>query len=276
MPLERVRIENYTGSVVFLKGLNVGGAMPENDPNGANGAQIQNRGTVAAPLLGTDADSILLGEVKAEVEKILTGVANSLQLRNTLFDMPIFDERRALRLYTEAVRMQVKLHAAPNYAAVQELRIEAVELASRSRAFFSSRALKVAVLFIGIGILGLSLIWNSDIIEMIRTALSSNQSMIYGAIGLSGFILYWIGRASQFSETMPGNIGLVLNFVVGAIAAVVVPPVIALLFFSPDGTPMEVKPSRELLSFLCGYSLKVILELLSKVIEKVNGIVKAL
>lgn len=217
-----------------------------------------------------------LNDVKVEVERILTGITSGLQARNTMFDVPIIDERRVLALYSQAVRMQVKLHAATDYAAVQELRISAVSLESRFKSFTDSRITKLVVLFIAIGVFVTPVVWHTDIMEALTRWFGSSKSMKFITIGVSGFILYWIGRASQFSDTLTGKTGVLINLLIGIVAAVVVPPVIVVLFFEADETLREFKLSPELLSFLCGYSLKVILDLLAKVIEKVNAAVRAL
>ncbi|WP_448187454.1 hypothetical protein [Azospirillum sp. sgz301742] len=221
-------------------------------------------------------ESSPLDDVKAEVERILTGVTNDLQTRDTTFDMPIVDERRSLALYTEAVRMQVKLHATTDYVAVQELRIAAVGLESRYKVFSGARITKLMCALLALLLLASTVVWHTQIIDTIKWWFGDNKPLKFITIGLSGFMLYWIGRASRYSETLTGKSGVVLDMIVGVIAAVVVPPVIVILFFDTDGTLREFKPSPELLSFLCGYSLKVILDFLAKVIEKVNAAVRAL
>lgn len=222
------------------------------------------------------AEPSTLKDVKIEVERILTGITSGIQARDTTFDMPLFDERRALTLYSEAVRMQVKLHAATGYAAVQELKILAVGLESRYKSFSNARVTKLIFILLVFGFFASTVIWHTEIIDAIKWWFGDNKPLKYVTIGLSGFMLYWIGRASRFSESLTGKSGVVLDMLVGVIAAVVVPPVIVILFFEPDGSMRDFKPSPELLSFLCGYSLKVIMDLLAKVIEKVNAAIRAL
>ena len=66
------------------------------------------------------------------------------------------------------------------------------------------------------------------------------------------------------------------NFILRLSLAIVVPLVLVILFFDSEGAIKNIEMSPEILSFACGYSSKLVIDILNKIVEKAADIIKAI
>lgn len=97
--------------------------------------------------------------------------------------------------------------------------------------------------------------------------------------GVSGAFLYLATSVlSNISKSKEGNdaISKVADFSIRILLAILVPILLVSLFFTSDGKLSEVKISPELLAFSCGYSAKLVVETLNKVVEKISKMLEVI
>ena len=97
--------------------------------------------------------------------------------------------------------------------------------------------------------------------------------------GVAGAFLY---LATTLLSTIAASgdqqdaISRVADFTIRILLAIVVPILLVSLFFTSDGKLAEVTISPELLAFACGYSAKLVVEILSKIVEKGSKMLEAI
>jgi hypothetical protein len=97
-------------------------------------------------------------------------------------------------------------------------------------------------------------------------------------LGVAGAFVYLAtnGLIRTEKEDSKTQFSVVLNLTTRFILAVIVPIILVVLFFNEDGTAKELTLSPELLSFACGYSAKLVVELFNKIVEKGSKMIGAI
>ena len=99
------------------------------------------------------------------------------------------------------------------------------------------------------------------------------------SMGIAGALVYLATLVLDWAKvnSLPtGQIAGVISISTRTALAVIVPIVLVSLFFSEDGKVRKLEVTPELLSFACGYSAKLVIDLCSKVVEKVSTTIRAL
>lgn len=97
-------------------------------------------------------------------------------------------------------------------------------------------------------------------------------------LGIAGAFVYLATSLLSRIQGQEGDTQFkhVVEFTIRLSLAIIVPIILVVLFFKPDGTVGEVTITPELTSFACGYSAKLVLDIFNKLVEKVSLMVKAI
>ncbi|MCR8655832.1 DUF2304 family protein [Paenibacillus endoradicis] len=99
------------------------------------------------------------------------------------------------------------------------------------------------------------------------------------SFGIAGALLYMATKLLTHIESNQLNnkqLASVLDVSIRLMLAIVVPIVLVVIFFKPDGTLGDFSVSPELLSFVCGYSAKIVIDIFNKLVEKVSKMIEAI
>lgn len=98
------------------------------------------------------------------------------------------------------------------------------------------------------------------------------------SLGIAGAFIYLGTSLLANIPNRDGNKQLksVIDFIVRLLLAVVVPVVTVVLFFEPGGGIGAFSITPELLSFSCGYSAKLVVDIFNKIIDKASKIIEAI
>jgi hypothetical protein len=153
-----------------------------------------------------------------------------------------------------------------------------LERTTRRRVLFLNIIPAVLLLYV-VFVLAFVVLTSFDIEAFLKNNFSVETPIKYISLGISGALLYLI--TSYISARESSNLGgdkfsSLLDVTLRFVLAIFVPVILVILIFNPDGTHKEIFISPELLSFACGYSAKLVIDLLSKLVEKAQNMVKAL
>ncbi len=96
--------------------------------------------------------------------------------------------------------------------------------------------------------------------------------------GLSGAFLYLATEmlSSISAYDNKDAVAKIADFTIRILLAIVVPILLVALFFTSDGEIADVKISPEIIAFACGYSAKLVVEVLNKIVEKASKMLNVL
>lgn len=96
-------------------------------------------------------------------------------------------------------------------------------------------------------------------------------------LGVAGAVLYLATSVLTAMESSKDSQGVgAMKFGLRLLLAIVVPIVIVSLFFDSEGSVRELQLSPELLSFACGYSATLVIDLFNKIVEKGSKMIDAI
>lgn len=137
-----------------------------------------------------------------------------------------------------------------------------------------------SILFIYFGVAALILIiYLIDLQKIVTKTLGVETPEKLITFGLAGAFLYLAtSRLSKLevATRAESQIASVAIFTIRLFYATIVPVVLVALFFNKEGEVSNMKISPELLSFGCGYSSKLVVDIFNKVVDKVSKMVEAL
>lgn len=109
-----------------------------------------------------------------------------------------------------------------------------------------------------------------DITGFLKEVLQIDAPERLITFGIAGAFLYLAtSLLTTFSSSESGDaISKIADFAVRVLLAIVVPVILVSLFFSSDGKLANVTLSPEMLAFSCGYSAKLVVQILNKIVEK--------
>ena len=128
-----------------------------------------------------------------------------------------------------------------------------------------------AVMLIYLGFFaGFYLLRFVDITGFIKDVLQVDAPERLITFGIAGAFLYLATTLlSTFSTSEGGDaVSRIADFTVRVLLAIVVPIILVSLFFTSDGKLADVTFSPELLAFSCGFSAKLVVDILNKIVEK--------
>lgn len=99
--------------------------------------------------------------------------------------------------------------------------------------------------------------------------------MTLGVVGAFMYLATSVLRRQRESEPDPQLAGII-EFAARLAMAVVVPIVLVTIFFHADGSLKQIGVTPELLSFICGYSAKLVVDLFNKIVEKGSQMIQAI
>lgn len=152
-----------------------------------------------------------------------------------------------------------------------------LERATKRRAVILGAFPSIVVLYVAIAVAWLIL--NSvDIPNFIENTLGVKAPGKLITLGIAGAFVYLATTGLSRTEGHSVNLGFssVLHHTIRFALAVVVPIILVVLFFNETGTLKEITVSPELLSFGCGYSAKLVVELFNKIVEKGSKMISVL
>jgi hypothetical protein len=188
---------------------------------------------------------------------------------------------RTSELSKECFELQKKIIAEDELpATVIDLQGEVVDLDFRIRRFVAMRNLFPTVLltYAGFGTL-FFIITLVDIPGFIEKTLGVQTPGRLVTLGLAGAFLYL--ATSTLSRVKASNhpdsqLSGIIAFSIRLLLAVVVPIVLVVLFFDNQGAPRKLSLTPELLSFICGYSSKLVIDIFNKLVEKASKMIDAI
>lgn len=153
----------------------------------------------------------------------------------------------------------------------------ALERITKKRTVVLGALPSLVMLYIAIVVVFL-IVTSVDLSKFVESTLGVKAPEKLITLGIAGAFVYLatsgLSRIEAFSEKL--EFPSVFEHTIRFSLAIVVPIILVVLFFNENGTLKEVTVSPELLSFGCGYSAKLVVDLFNKIVEKGSKLVSAL
>lgn len=152
-----------------------------------------------------------------------------------------------------------------------------LERTTKRRAVILGALPSVVTLYVAIAAV-LLIVTSVDIPKFIESTLGVKAPGKLITLGIAGAFVYLAttGLSRTEAHSDKPSFSSVLHHTIRFSLAIVVPIILVVLFFNESGNLKEVTVSPELLSFGCGYSAKLVVELFNKIVEKGSKVVSAL
>lgn len=152
-----------------------------------------------------------------------------------------------------------------------------LERTTKKRAVILGALPSILALYFAITAL-LIIVASVDIPKFIESTLGVKAPGKLITLGIAGAFVFLATTGLSQTEEQSEKLGFssVLHYTIRFSLAIVVPIILVVLFFNEAGKPKGVSLSPELLSFGCGYSAKLVMELFNKIVEKGSKMVSAL
>lgn len=120
-----------------------------------------------------------------------------------------------------------------------------------------------------------TLIFHLNIIGIVSSILGIVTPEKLITFGISGAFIYLATShlAEQYDDPKAKYL---IDFPIRLFLAVVVPIILVALFFKADGSAANMAVTPELLSFICGYSSKLVVDIFNKLIEKASKMIESI
>lgn len=117
-----------------------------------------------------------------------------------------------------------------------------------------------------------------DFVSIVTKTLGVTAPEKLITLGIAGALVYLATSLLSSIEREDGDTQIkhIVELTIRLSLAIIVPIILVVLFFKPDGTVGEVTITPELTSFACGYSSKLVLDIFNKLVEKASLMVKAI
>lgn len=131
-------------------------------------------------------------------------------------------------------------------------------------------------IYLGFAAFGL-VISHIDFGAIVRNTLGVSAPEKLITLGIAGAFVYLATALLAQTQHQSGDasIAKVIDFTLRLSLAVVVPIILVVLFFKPDGSVGAEKLTPELASFAVGYSAKLVLDVFNKIVEKASKMIEA-
>ncbi|MCK4257483.1 MAG: hypothetical protein KAX49_00800 [Halanaerobiales bacterium] len=232
----------------------------------------------------TEKDFITKNELYDRIESALGKINNTIN--GNYFQLPFIkkDKTKFDELTNECIELQIELYKSSDDALeLLELKKKVVSLENqveqKVRPLASVRFLLSFSLILVFVILPLVMLLNSlNLPLMIQESFDIEELDKTIVLGIAGACVYFatsllskLDDKSLINKRISGTIKFILRLSL----AIVVPFVLIMILFNPDGTVGEVA-TPELLSFACGYSVKLVIDILNKLVEKGSKIIEVI
>lgn len=189
---------------------------------------------------------------------------------------------RVDRYTDQCIDFQKKIQGAPDdHDSLLDLYKEYVvlERTTKRRAMMLSTIPSLFILYFGFaGIFWL--VTSVDIPDFIENTLGVKAPGKLISLGVAGAFLYFATTGLKLTTDTNNEESkqyyAVLNWSIRIFLAVVVPIILVVLFFNEDGSVKNFELTPEILSFICGYSAKIVVELFNKIVEKISKAISAI
>jgi len=216
-----------------------------------------------------------------ELSKKIDELMELLQKRSTTIFFGLVPlkavEKRVNELINDAIDLQSQLLLFNgNLGEFQWLRTRVIEFERRANFIKLQKGfLNTALLTYLGGCVAVYIIIKVDIGGFIVKNLGVDAPEKLVSLGVAGAGLFVATDYLQKSEILTkGN--KIAVFLIRLALAIVVPIVLVVLFFEKNGTVKKLSFSPEVLSFVCGYSSKVVISLFNKIVEKATKMIEAI
>jgi hypothetical protein len=221
---------------------------------------------------------------KEDIDKGITHIIESV--RNApvpIVYLPFFPKarKRVEDLLNNCVDLQKELVTLGNdINGLIELQKKFFELESDYRRQRGIHMLVPTVILVYFGffviIFGIRLIPFSSIVKQ-TLGVEAPEKLI--VLGIAGAFLYLATQLLSKTESLSGTdsqLAGVANFGIRLSLAIIVPIILVVLFFTKNGEVADFHVSPELLSFACGYSARLVVELFNKLVERASKLIQAM
>ena len=185
--------------------------------------------------------------------------------------------RRKLNVYIkEAVDLEKDFIQADEKTDILELKKKFYEL---ENSFFELRIRMVilpGVFFSYLGICSVViLIKLLELPTLIKDTFEVDAPVKLITFGLAGALLYLATRYLSIEEELK-NSKYAIPFFIRIAMAIIVPILLVALFFDENGELSKLEITPELISFACGYSSKLVVDIFDKLVEKGSKIIESI
>lgn len=219
---------------------------------------------------------------KKEINDVLEGLIADLRARSggmsVITPLP---SSRITDLIDECVDAQVKLlDLVDESKEILAFKKEVLALEARINRRRIILVTMPAILVLYLGIWGMfAVISLVDVPKFIKDTLGVEAPTKLITLGIAGALVYLsTSLMSYFSDGSDSirQFAAVAKFTIQLFLAVIVPVILVALFFTQTGEIAELKVSPELISFACGYSAKLVIDIFNKFVEKVSKMIEAI
>lgn len=219
-----------------------------------------------------------------ELDKDITRIiAGARQKPTIIMSIPFLPDigKRYDELLERCVDLQKELlKVRENTDEILELGKKVYEIETVYARLHTRLMLIPSTLFIYFGIAVVFLIiYLIDLQKLVTKTLGVETPEKLITFGLAGAFLYLATSRLSKLEVVTGTgsqIASVAVFTIRLFYATIVPVVLVALFFKKEGEVNIIKISPELLSFGCGYSAKLVVDIFNKIVDKVSKMIEAL
>ncbi len=232
-------------------------------------------------------DFITKKELYERIESALGKVNNTVN--GNYFHLPFIKKDKTKfekfdELTKECIELQIELYkSSDDTLELLDLKKKVVSLENqveqKVRSVASVRFLISFSFILVFVILPLIMLLNAlNILSIIKDSFDIEELDKTIVLGIAGACVYFatsllskLDHESLKNKKISGTIKCILRLSL----AIVVPFVLIMILFNPDGTVGEVA-TPELLSFACGYSVKLVIDILNKLVEKGSKIIEVI
>jgi hypothetical protein len=220
-------------------------------------------------------------ELIAEIDKLIDLLrTRSTSVLTLVFLAPKFAEIVS-EFSSKCIDLQKKVYAtedgSPNLLELKKEFLD-LEIWVKRRVAKNNLMPTVLVLYVGI-FLVITVLRFVDISGFITKTLGVAAPERLITLGIAGAFVYLatslLTKVTP-RETKDKQLSNVIDFTIRLALAIVVPIILVILFFRPDGTIGDVAITPELLSFSCGYSAKLVVDVFNKFVEKASKMIEAI
>lgn len=173
----------------------------------------------------------------------------------------------------ELCSLEKQLSLNPNNESIYDIKEKILILELESKQFKKNTIMLPYIITIYFGTIATYfLISFFDIPSFIQKTLGVSAPEKLISFGISGALIFLATSILLKSNKNNG----VIEFSIRILLAILVPIILVALLFSNNGELLEFKVTPELISFICGYSAKLVVELLNKLVEKVSTMIQSI
>ena len=208
-------------------------------------------------------------EIKESLLKVIEGIRNPPPIINFV---PLnYTKNRLNNVVDECTDLHREVEALTEAQDTWEHSQRLFAIEAEYKRLRAKLLLMPAVMLIYVGFIAVFfLLRYVDITGFVKDVLQVDAPERLITFGIAGAFLYLAtALLSTLSTSENGDaVSKIADFTVRILLAIFVPIILVSLFFTSDGKLADVTLSPELLAFSCGYSAKLVVDILNKIVEK--------